>query len=490
MCVIDNDAGRNWRGTARTWILALGALLAGGLELRAQNGGAGGGAVSLPGGPGSQGGLGESFQPSMSTGMATHRIALASTVGTGGVAPHLSLNYEGGGGNGLLGLGWSFAPGSIQRKTDKGIPRYIDGPNGIDDDLDGEVDEPAEVDVFIDPSGEDLIPILAGSLTNYFCRIEGSFVRYRRVGEYWEASSPSGGKTIYGQSESARVVNPENPSQIFQWLLEKEIDRHGNTVEYRYASFAGEGNRNEKFLVEARYGPGPGPWANFHFVRLHYEDRLDWFEDCRAGFVMRIGKRLVRVDMGTQGPILAEHAQGDFNQDGLTDNLNRRYLLGYDPTSYRTVLTSVTMVGADGVSSFPPAIYSYTSSSSARSVSAVGRMVDSINEPSSTFENPYLDLVDLNGDGLPDLLRTQIGGGGHIAYLNQGQRGSNPGGIKWGPAEQAFPGDDGLAWSANLGSEGSHLADMDGDGLADLVQMGLTGVSYYRNTPGFGASSF
>ena len=351
------------------------------------------------------------------------------------------------------------------------------------------MDEPAEVDVFIDPSGEDLIPILAGSLTNYFCRIEGSFVRYRRVGEYWEASSPSGGKTIYGQSESARVVNPENPSQIFQWLLEKEIDRHGNTVEYRYASFAGEGNRNEKFLVEARYGPGPGPWANFHFVRLYYEDRLDWFEDCRAGFVMRIGKRLVRVDMGTQGPILAEHAQGDFNQDGLTDNLNRRYLLGYDPTSYRTVLTSVTMVGADGVSSFPPAIYSYTSSSSARSVSAVGRMVDSINEPSSTFENPYLDLVDLNGDGLPDLLRTQIGGGGHIAYLNQGQRGSNPGGIKWGPAEQAFPGDDGLAWSVNLGSEGSHLADMDGDGLADLVQMGLTGVSYYRNTPGFGASS-
>mgnify|MGYP000679837393 CR=1 FL=1 len=37
--------------------------------------------VSLPGGPGSQEGLGESFQPNMATGTASHSISLAAPVG-------------------------------------------------------------------------------------------------------------------------------------------------------------------------------------------------------------------------------------------------------------------------------------------------------------------------------------------------------------------------------------------------------------------------
>ena len=458
--------------------------------LHAQNGGAGGGAVSLPGGPGSMGGLGESFQPSMSTGMGSHSIPLAATVGAGGMAPHLSLQYEGGSGNGLLGLGWSFGPGSIQRRTDKGIPRYIDGPNGMDDDFDGEIDDPGEMDVFIDPSGEELVPMLAGTTTNYFCKIEGGFIRYRRVGDYWEATSPTGSRMIYGQSGSARVVDQENPSHVFQWMLEKEIDNHGNTLEYRYASFPGAENLNEKLLVEVRYGAGSGPWTFFHFVRLHYEDRLDWSEDCRPGFVTRIGKRLARVDMGTQGPTLEGHAHGDFNLDGVSDNLNRRYLLAYQPDAHRSILISVTLIGSDGTSAYPSTTYKYTTANTERSLSAVGRIIDSVNEPASTFENVFVDLVDLNGDGLPDLLQTQNGGGAHYGFINQGQRGVSPGGILWGPAELVSAGPDGLAWSADLGSESAHLADMDGDGLPDLVQVGFDGVNYYRNSPTFGTSTF
>lgn len=469
-----------------SWLLILAIGFS--ARLQAQNGGGGGGAVSLPGGPGSQGGLGESFQPAMNTGMGSHSISLSATVGIAGMAPHLALRYEGGSGNGLLGLGWSFGPGSIQRKTDKGIPRYVDGPNGIDDDLDGEIDDPGETDVFIEPAGEDLVPVLVGSTTNYFCRNEGSFTRYRRVGDYWEATAPTGARMVYGQSESARVVDPENPSHVFQWLLEKEIDTHGNTLVYRYERFPGASNANETYLVEVRYGAGPGPWTDFHFVRLYYEDRQDWFEDCRPGFVTRIGKRLARVDMGTQGPVLANHAHGDFNLDGLPDNLNRRYLLGYDANASRSVLTSVTQVGADGVSQFPSTQYRYTQASTERIISSFGNVIDSINEPASTFENASVDLVDLNGDGLPDLLKASMGGG-HSVSLNEGRRGPWPGAIQWGSPEEVAPGQDGLAWSVALGNEGVHLADMDGDGLSDLVQVGLNTVSYFRNTPQFGVSA-
>ena len=449
--------------------------------------GVGGGAASLPGGPGSFEGMGESFQPSVSTGTAAYSIGFSATVGVGGMAPHLSLSYEGGGGNGPVGLGWSFSPGLIQRRADKGIPRYVDGPNGIDDDHDGDIDDAAELDVFLSPSGEDLVPFQEGATTNYFSRVEGGFVRYRRVDDHWEATAPNGRRMLYGVTPSARIADPADPTHVFQWLLEREVDTHGNAMEYRYASFPGPGNLNEKFLSEVRYGPGGGPWTYFHFVSFEYEDRADWFEDCRAGFVVRSGKRLSRVNMGTQGLLLPGHAQGDFNHDGVEDNLNRRYVLGYQADTFASILHSVTLYGADGDTAYPSSTYTYTAASTAQSISALGSVIGSENEPPSTFENGFVDLVDLNGDGLPDLLRTASGGGGHTGYINQGQRGSGGSAILWSTGQQVLPGTDGLAWSTDLGASDTHLADIDGDGLPDLVQIGVNAVYYYRNQPSFGA---
>lgn len=450
--------------------------------------GGGSGSASVPGGPGSLEGLGESFQPSPCTGMGSHAISLAATVGTHGMAPHLQLSYNGGGGNGVIGLGWSFSPGSIQRRTEKGIPRYVDGPNGVDDDFDGVIDNPEEVDVFIESSGEDLVPLRDGldpKVTDFFCKIEGSFVRYRRINDHWEGTTPVGHRMVFGQSSSARIVDPANTNHVFEWLLERESDTHGNTIEYRYASFDGEANLNQKYLVEVRYGPGPGPWDNYHFVVFHYEDREDWFEDCRPGFVVRTGKRLSNVEMGTQGPTLVGHAHGDFNGDGLSDNLNSRYILGYDANQYRSSLVSVKLIGADGETSYPASTYSYTSIRADSVLSAAGQTIGSFNEPTSTFESDFVDLVDLNGDGLPDLLRTEAGGAGHFGYINQGQHDLVSPAIVWGPEQTVHAGTDGLAWNADFGNSNTHLADVDGDGLADLVQVGLDRVYYYRNSPGF-----
>jgi RHS repeat-associated protein len=408
------------------------------------------------------------------------------------MAPHLQLSYNGGGGNSVIGLGWSFAPGSIQRRTDKGIPRYIDGPNGIDDDFDGVEDNPEEIDVFIEPSGEDLVPVLDAahpSITNYFCKIESNFNRYRRIDDYWECQSPTGRRMVFGQSPSARIVDPANTNHVFEWLLERESDTHGNTVEYRYASFEGEAHLNQKYLVEVRYGPGPGPWDNYHFVVFHYEDRADWFEDCRSGFVLRTGKRLTSVDMGTQGPILSGHAQGDFNGDGLTDNLNTRYVLGYDTNQYRSSLVSVTLIGADGQTSYPSSTFAYTAIRADPVLSASDQTIGSVNEPPATFESDFVDLVDLNGDGLPDLLKTEPGGAGHFGYINQGQQGSLAPSILWGPERVVNAGTDGLAWNANFGNSNTHVADVDGDGLADLVQVEPSTVYFYRNDPGFGGAA-
>jgi hypothetical protein len=49
-----------------------------------------------------------------------------SSPGRGGIGPALSLTYDSGAGNGVFGLGWRLSTPAITRKTDKGLPRYVD----------------------------------------------------------------------------------------------------------------------------------------------------------------------------------------------------------------------------------------------------------------------------------------------------------------------------------------------------------------------------
>ncbi|MGH7867140.1 MAG: SpvB/TcaC N-terminal domain-containing protein, partial [Candidatus Dormibacteraceae bacterium] len=62
--------------------------------------------ISLPSGPGSIEGLGESFEPQLNSGTFTYRIPLKLPPVRGG-APSLALAYSSGNGNGLLGQGWT-----------------------------------------------------------------------------------------------------------------------------------------------------------------------------------------------------------------------------------------------------------------------------------------------------------------------------------------------------------------------------------------------
>ena len=271
--------------------------------------------ISLPKGPGSIEGLGESFQPSLNTGTAKYSVRLKMPPGTAGHSPELGLAYEGGGGNGPLGYGWQLPLPYVQRQTDKGIPTY------------GESLGVAREDVFINENKEELVPVEGG---NYFSRNEGAFVRYRQIGDHWEGTLPDGTRQEFGPTAEGRVQDTNGVApHVFAYFLQRETDTHGNTIVYSWREYPGENNTRQKYLAGIAYGPGAPPWNNFHFVQFIYEDRPDWFEDCRSGFAIRTGKRLKTILVGTQGPDLAGHLAGDFNQDGQQDYLDWKYELAY-----------------------------------------------------------------------------------------------------------------------------------------------------------------
>jgi len=395
--------------------------------------------------------------------------------GVAGHQPSLGLSYEGGGGNGPLGFGWRLALPWVQRRTDKGIPTY--GAN---------VGFPRP-DVFINEMKEELVPQADGF---YFCKNEGAFIRYRQIGDHWEAHAPDGTKLEFGLTASGRIQETNTPTlqdpktpRVFCWLLERETDTRGNVIEYRYRSFPGAENLNQKYLASVRYGPGAPPWTHYHFAAFSYEDRLDWFEDARAGFLVRTGKRLKSIAAGTQGTALSGHVAGDFDGDGNTDYLNRRYDLSYaryaGDASHWSLLEQVTLVGAHGITALPPATLTYSVCNPPDELSARNSVWGSIDEPTVVMDSEFVELIDLNADGLPDILRTDSGGGAHSASLNRGPL--QPDGLsalQWS-APVAVDAGNGNAWNFDLGSQRTHLADMDGDGLADLVHKSTDESVFY-----------
>jgi hypothetical protein len=456
------------RSTAARWTIALVVpLLISGLAWGADKSGVSPNTISLPKGPGSIEGLGESFQPTLNTGTAKYGVGLKLPPGVAGHQPALDLSYDGGGANGPLGYGWSLSLPCVQRRTDKGIPTY------------GEDVGFPRSDVFINEMREELVPQADGF---FFCKNEGSFVRYRQIGDHWEGTSPDGTKLEFGLTAAGRI---EDGTRVFCWLLERETDTRGNVIEYTHRSFSGEQNLNQKYLASVRYGPGAPPWSHFHFVAVQYEDRTDWFEDGRAGFLVRTGKRLKSIVVGSQGPDLTGHVAGDFDDDGTPDYLNRRYELAYVPdggtNAPGSLLEKVTLIGADGVSALPPVTFSYAVCNPPAELSALDHILGGTNEPIAVMDNDFVELLDLNADGLPDLLRTESGGA-HVAAINRGPVGpSGESAIQWSDPVAVDPGN-GTAWSFDLASARTHLADMDGDGLADLVhKSGDDAVFFFAN---------
>src|SRR5262245_64929955 len=99
--------------------------------------------ISVPKGGGAIRGMGEKFAANPVTGTGSMIVPIAVSPGRSGFGPQLSLSYDSGAGNGPFGLGWNLSLPAITRKTDKGLPQYID----VDDS-----------DVFILSGAEDLVP--------------------------------------------------------------------------------------------------------------------------------------------------------------------------------------------------------------------------------------------------------------------------------------------------------------------------------------------
>src|SRR6185436_12124330 len=174
--------------------------------------------ISLPKGGGAIRGMGEKFAANPVTGTGSMSVRIATSPGRSGFAPQLSLSYDSGAGNGPFGFGWSLSLPAITRKTEKGLPQYLDAD---------------ESDVFILSGAEDLVPVLVQNaqgkwerenlpprtvnaktyrVDRYRPRIEGLFARIERwtnprdtTDVFWRSISEDNITSWYGKTPESRI---------------------------------------------------------------------------------------------------------------------------------------------------------------------------------------------------------------------------------------------------------------------------------------------
>jgi RHS repeat-associated protein len=261
--------------------------------------------ITLPKGGGAIRGIGEKFTANAVTGTGSMSIPVLTSPGRSGFGPQLFLSYDSGAGNGPLGFGWNLSLPSITRKTDTGLPRYIDTDDSDDFILTGSEDlvpvyrqdadgkwaashpgyrSDSENGWVYDPTGRYVIhedELDGYRVRRYRPRIEGLFARIERwskVGEpdnvHWRSISKDNTLTVYGLDAASRVTDPLDERRVFSWLISESRDDKGNAIVYRYRSDDGEGidlnqaherNRGEK--NDARRT------ANRYLKRIHYGNR-------------------------------------------------------------------------------------------------------------------------------------------------------------------------------------------------------------------------
>ena len=239
--------------------------------------------ISLPKGGGAIKSIDEKFTVNAVNGTASFAVPIPVAAARG-FSPAISLSYDSGNGNSIFGLGWSPGVTSIRRKTEDGLPKYFDEEDSDTfilsgaEDLVHEFKKDNNGNFITDAGGNFLINQFDSSDKNFVVhrykpRIEGGFARIERWKEkstgiiHWRIISASNITTILGRFEEARIANPTNSLQIFEWLAEFTYDDKGNCAVFEYKPEDATGMDVSKLHNKNR-GNGNAVYANTYLKRI------------------------------------------------------------------------------------------------------------------------------------------------------------------------------------------------------------------------------
>lgn len=371
-----------------------------------------------------------SLQADPLSGSALTNIPIALPPGRQGVQPSLALHYNSLARNSWVGVGWNLHHSFVQRSTQHGKPSYDENDTFV-------VTLPG---ARLNLDNVELLPI---GNNEYRAKIESSFARFLFDGSSWQMWDKDGTQYIFGTDNG----QANNAFGTFRWYLERIVDTNGNYMTLSYTE-----DQGELYLSHIDYTGHEGTaTAAGYRVDFLLEARVDAISSFVSGAQVITAKRLAAIEVSTN------------------DELIRRYELGYAPSaaSGRSLLTSLTEYGSDGMTPLPTVRFRYQHVRNEWELASAWALPDGATFTTSNgdYDNG-LRIVDVNGDARADLVQAAgtASMGKHRTWLNTGTGYSVA--SEWLiPQEMAF-----TSGTYDAEDNAVRLADVNGDGLVDLVQ--------------------
>lgn len=278
----------------------------------------------------------------------------------------------------------------------------------------------------------------------YRHRFEGAFIRYtwrdRGPAGSWVAEHPDGRIRYYGGDVSGPVAGATlaRDGKVFRWYLVAEVDPLGHEVRYRYRDIEGTPHLEQVTWGHRESGAR-------YALSLEWEARPDRLSSGLAGFeevgAMRLRRLRVAVDGSPRHGFDLRYAQR--------------------PSS---LLVGVDRIGSDG--SVHPARFTFDWTTGRCATCRPELVTLPALSGGLSFTTGAATFVDLDGDALPDLVDASLEGGFRIWHnrLVDGRATLVAGPPSAAATRSEFP----------LGSAATQILDLDGNGLADLIN-GATG---------------
>jgi RHS repeat-associated protein len=207
--------------------------------------GVGEGAQARFGGAGAVRSLGDAFQPNLAMGGGTYRVPIELPAGSGGLAPQLELQYDTGAGNSPFGLGWSLSVPSIERRRPRAFA--------------------AEGEPEFSLGGQRLVPCDDGSQV---LAIGSTLQRIVRAGDGWSSRTLNLVELHFGTSEAERVeAEVDGRLRTQRWAISKSVHAGGREIRYEYlrdgAQLYLKTIRWSVLRLELQYEDRPDPWSQY-----------------------------------------------------------------------------------------------------------------------------------------------------------------------------------------------------------------------------------
>jgi RHS repeat-associated protein len=334
----------------------------------------------------------------------------------------------------IFGEGWSVSIPYIERLNKTGVDNLYSTstPDYFTSSVDGE-----------------LATTTASS--SYIARTEnGTFNKYTFTNNEWTMTDKNGTQYTFGSTADSQQSDPNNASDTYKWMLKQVTDTNNNTITYSYFNDSGQ------IYPSSTLYTGNGSSTGIFEVDFLRTSSTDNATSSWTGFGVKSNYRVSEIDAKVNGTWV------------------RKYALAYTTgdNGSTTLLSSITESGQNAsgtVVTLPAATFSYQTQTPGWTSSSTW------NSPLPFVSGGVADngvrIADVNGDNLPDVLSSLSASGSTSsqAYVNDGPGWTSS--STWDPP---------IPFMGNDSDNGVRIADVNGDGLPDLLSaIGASGSNSY-----------